>query len=92
MTRKRFIKLLMATGNYDRNHAVKVAQLNYSSNNQRSYTSMYKACLDFSEAMGLVRVACDYIVESLYPALVEAAEGCKGALIALQEVLADSKE
>lgn len=92
MTRKKFIKLLMATGDFDRNHAVKIAQLNYSSNNPSSYASMYKACLDFSEAMSSIREACGYIVEFLYPALVEAAEGCKGVLIALQEALADSKE
>lgn len=92
MTRKRYIKLLMATGDFDRNLAVKAAKSNYSSDNPSSYASMYKAHLDFSEAMGSIMVACDSIVENLSPALVEAAECCKGALIDLQEALADSKE
>lgn len=92
MTRKRFIKLLMASGDYDRNLAVKAAHSNLSSNNPRSYASMYKAHLDFSEALGSIMVACDAIVENLSPALEEAADCCKSAFMDLYEAIADSKE
>lgn len=87
MTRKRYIKLLMATGDYDRNLAVKAAHLNFSSDNLSSYASMYKAHLDFSEAIASIQVACDAFVENLSPALVEAAECANRALMDLQEAI-----
>ena len=90
MTRKRFIKLLMASGDYDRNLAVKAANSNLSSNNPSSYASMYEAHLYFSEAIGSIMVACDAIVENLSPALEEAADCCKKCFMDIHEALADS--
>lgn len=59
MTRKRYIKLLMATGDFDRNWANSQAQLVSDAKGFYSYSQQYEAYNDVWEIMAGVQLAVE---------------------------------
>lgn len=65
MTRKRYIKLLMATGDFDRNFAEAQARLVSDENGAYSYSEQYEAYNDVWEIMAGVQLAVDGILNRI---------------------------
>ena len=57
MTRKRFIKLLMANGHFDRNEAVNQAQSYIQASEEFTYSEVFEAIEDLSEIVAHVSIA-----------------------------------
>lgn len=57
MTRKRFIKLLMANGQFDRNTAVNEAQFYIQSDGAFTYSEVFEAIEELSEIVASVSIA-----------------------------------
>ena len=65
MTRKRFIKLLMANGHFDRNEAVNQAQFYIQAGEDFTYSEVFEAIENLSEIVAHVSIAVQSALDKL---------------------------
>lgn len=87
MTRKRFIKLMMATGAFDRNKVTDYCEVLPKITKKYSYASLFEAYNDFWENEASIDIAVDCFRKETFSGLIAACKYCDQVFCDLNQTL-----